>query len=113
MADTKTDKPVDAPKPPQTADSEREKDVLIARLQGDVKRLTAEIEARDALDKERAEAEAKAKAAKVAFAVKVPVALVSMLGEGRRQIAPKSQLRDSELAGLTEGVHFEFVALGT
>lgn len=111
MADDKT-KTADEPKTkPVTIDADREKDITIERLKAQVGRLTAEIEARDALDKERAEAEAKARLDKRSAAAKIPVALVATLGEGRREVAPKQQLRKSELVGLVEGKHYEFVTV--
>lgn len=40
---------------------------------------------------------------------KIAVAKLLILGDGRRQIPKGGSLKESELAGLTEGVHFEFV----
>lgn len=105
--------PTSAPeKPLATIDTEREKDILIGRLKSEVVRLQAEVDARDALERERMDAEAKAKADKTAKAERVPVALMPILGDNRREVAPKQQLRATELPGLTEGEHFEYVILG-
>lgn len=37
---------------------------------------------------------------------KVPVAIVPILGEGRRMVQPGGALKQSEIVGLTEGEHF-------
>lgn len=107
MADEKSEK-----KPEVTIDAEREKEVLLGRLQAENKSLREELEAMKALESERAAAVAKAKAEKSAKAAQVPVALMTVLGEGRRSVKKGEQLRLSECVGLTAGEHYELVTLG-
>jgi hypothetical protein len=55
-------------------------------------------------DKARADAKLKKSAGP-----KVPVAIVPILGEGRRMVQPGAALKQSELDGLIEGQHFQLV----
>jgi len=67
-------------------------------------------EALESLLEEQEKARAAAKAKK-STGPKVPLAKIEILGEGRRVIKVGSQLRQSELEGLTEGVHYDLGAL--
>lgn len=97
-------------KPPSGAD-ENESAIVIGRLKAEVTELKAQLAAYVELDAERDAAEKKAKSDKKGKALKVAIAKVQVLGDGRRTVEIGKRLTDTEVEGLTEGVHFDLVDL--
>lgn len=95
---------------PMSADTEKELRATIARLQDDLATSQAEVRALNELIAEQEKARADAKAKKLAGPTG-PIALVQILGEGRRVVKPGQSLKQSELDGLTEGEHFKLALL--
>lgn len=122
MADpktSKTDKPADdAPAPAletprfQTPADEQESALKIALLQEENAALKLKVAALEANESSRRDAEAAAKAAKAGEAdraKKTAIAMVSILGAGRREVRPGEPLTDGEIAGLAEGLHYQLL----
>lgn len=114
MADNKNDKDKgagDGGKPPEQKPLEAEAERV---LRGEIEALKEALKVEQAKSKaleellseqEKARADAKVKLGNG----KIAAAKMMILGEGRREIPKGGSLKQSELDGLTEGVHFEFV----
>lgn len=113
--DSKNDKPDGKkPEPPAvkslSVDTEKELRAEVAVLKEKLQLVEGQNKALEELLAEQETARAAAKAKKES-GPRVPLAKIAIIGEGRRHIAPGSQLRQGEIGGLTEGVHYELGAL--
>jgi len=102
-------KPLEGQKP-LDSESERVLRGELADLREKLRLSEEKNEALESLLEEQEKARAAAKAKKQNGPL-VPLAKIEILGEGRRVIKAGSQLRQSELDGLTEGVHYGFGVL--
>jgi len=101
-------KPAEAPQ--LSMDAETAFRITIEQLQRENRTLRDELAAYKSLESER-DAAQKASKAKGAARPHEARALVSLMGKGRRMIAPGEPITADEIEGLTLGTHYELAAI--